>query len=161
MIDLYRIANFFFIKKIPLIPYLIEGIIFLLFNSRIPSDVTIGKNTKFAYKGMSTLLAHGTIIGYGCLIGVRVTTGRRFPYKNVPKIGNRVWIGANSTLIGPIVIEDNVIISPNSLVNKSVPKGAIIGGSPAKILGWVNDLDYDIFDNPKYKEGNANYLNHG
>ncbi len=158
MIELYVITNFLFAKKIPLIPFFVEGIILLLFNSRIPSDVTISKKTKFAYKGMATLLAHGTMIGYDCLIGVRVTTGRRFPYKNVPKIGHRVWIGANSTLIGPIVVEDNVIISPNALMNKSVPKGAIIGGSPAKILGWVNDLDYDIFDNPKYKEGNANYI---
>ncbi|MBV5327481.1 MAG: hypothetical protein JZU65_07565, partial [Chlorobium sp.] len=85
---------------------------------------------------------------------MRVTTGRNFPYKNVPTIGNKVWIGANSVIIGPVVIEDNVIISPNSFVNKSIPEGAIVGGIPAKIIGWVNDLQYDIFNNSKFKNGN-------
>ena len=44
------------------------------------------------------------------------------------------------------------------MVNKSVPSGAIVAGNPAKIIGWVKDLDYNIFENPKYKEGIAPYL---
>jgi serine O-acetyltransferase len=44
------------------------------------------------------------------------------------------------------------------LVNKSVPSDAIVSGNPAKIIGWVKDLDYNIFENPKDKEGIAPYL---
>jgi serine O-acetyltransferase len=158
MIHLYRLSNFLFKKKIPFFPKIIEMLIFLLFNSRIPADVEIGRNSSFAYQGLSTLLVKGTKIGNDCLIGMRVTTGCNFPYKNVPNIGNKVWIGANSVIIGPIIIKYNVIIAANSLVNKSVPSGAIVAGNPAKIIGWVKDLDYNIFENPKYKEGTAPYL---
>lgn len=158
MLYLYRISHFFYKKKIPFIPALIEFIIFILFNSRIPSCVEIGKNSIFAYQGLSTLLVKGTKIGNNCSIGMRVTTGRKFPYKNVPLIGNKVWIGANVVIIGPVIIEDNVIIAPNSFVNKSIPEGAIVGGNPAVIIGWVKDLNYNIFDNPKYKEGITPYM---
>lgn len=158
MLTLYRIAHFFFKLNIPIIPRIIEGIIFLFFNSRIPSDVEIGKGSYFAYKGLSTLLVRGTIIGKNCFIGMRVTTGRNHPYKDVPQIGDNVFIGTNSVLIGPIMVEDDVIISPNSVVNKSVPKGAIVGGIPAKIIGWKKDLNYEILDNPKYKIGKMPFL---
>lgn len=155
---LYRVANLFFRYKIPLIPKLFEGLIFLIFNSRIPSNIIIGKGTKFAYQGLSTLLVKGTVIGENCIIGMRVTTGRKFPYKNVPKIGDKVWLGVNSVIIGPVIIEDNVVIAPNSVVNKSVPKYKIVAGSPAKIIGDVRDLEYDIFSNPKYKEGFSDFM---
>lgn len=158
MIKLYRIGNYFLRKRIPFISKIIEGLIFIIFNSRVPSSVVIGAGSKFAYQGLSTLLVKGTVIGCNCMIGMRVTTGRKFPYKKVPMIGDNVWIGVNSVIVGPIVIEDNVIVAPNSLVNKSVPKDKIVGGNPAKIIGDINDLDYDIFENPKYKDGVAEYL---
>ena len=141
-----------------MIPKVIEIFIFLFFNSRIPSSIKIGKGSNFAYQGLSTLLVNGTEIGNNCVIGMRVTTGRKFPYKNVPKIGNNVWIGVNSVLLGPIIVEDNVIIAPNSVLINSVPQGKIVGGNPAKIIGDVNSLDYDIFSNPKFKDGFAKYL---
>lgn len=158
MIKLYRIGHFFIRHRIPLIPRIIEGIIFLVFNSRIPVSVKIGKGSKFAYQGLSTLLVKGTEIGEHCMIGMRVTTGRNFPYKDVPKIGNKVWIGTNAVIIGPVIIEDDVIIAPNSFVNKSVPKGKIVGGNPAKIIGDIKNLDYNIFENQQFKKGKATYL---
>ncbi|RBP27055.1 serine O-acetyltransferase [Oceanihabitans sediminis] len=159
MLLLHRIAHFLYKKNIPFFPKLMEALIFLIFNSRIPSDVSIGKGSKFAYQGLSTLLVKGTVIGENCIIGMRATTGRKFPYKNVPRIGDKVWIGVNSVIIGPVIIEDNVIIAPNSVVNKSVPEYKIVGGNPAKIIGDVRNLDYDVFSNPKYKEGFSKYLN--
>jgi serine O-acetyltransferase len=154
----YRISHFFYNYKVPFLPKIIEFLIFFLFNSRIPSSVKIGKGSSFAYQGLSTLLVKGTVIGENCMIGMRVTTGRNFPYKDVPIIGDRVWIGTNSVIIGPVIIEDDVIIAPNSLVNKSVSKGKIVGGNPAKILGDIKDLEYNIFDNVKNKHGKAEYL---
>ncbi len=144
--------------RIPIVPKILEGFIFLLFDSRIPSSVIIGKGSRFAYQGLSSLLVKGTEIGENCMIGMRITTGRNFPYRDVPKIGNRVWIGTNAVIIGPVIIEDDVIIAPNSLVNKSVPKGKIVGGNPARIIGNVSDLDYNIFDNVKSKVGRAPFL---
>lgn len=40
-----------------------------------------------------------------------------------------------------------VIIGSNSVVTKSVPKGSTIDGITAKIIGYVDELTYDISDN--------------
>lgn len=156
--SLYRFERWFYNHKLMFLSRVTEGLIFLIFNSRIPPNVSIGKGSKFAYRGLSTLLVSGTVIGVDCSIGMRVTTGRNFPYKDVPKIGNRVWIGTNSIIIGPVIIEDNVIIAPNSLVNKSIPANAIVAGNPARIIGSTLNLDYDIHKNPQYKNGLMPYL---
>lgn len=155
---LHQIGHYFYKYNVPFLPKLVEILIFVLFNSRIPSDVQIGKGSYFSYQGLSTLLVKGTRIGENCSIGMRVTTARNFPYKDVPVIKNNVFIGANSVLLGPIIVEDNVIISPNSLVNKSIPEGAIVGGIPAEIIGWVDNLEYNIHENPKYKKGKKSFL---
>jgi len=56
-------------------------------------------------------------------------------YTEAPiKIGNNIWIGDKCTILKGVTIGDNVIIGANTLVNKDVPSGVIIGGSPFKIL---------------------------
>lgn len=50
-----------------------------------------------------------------------------------PKIGNNVDIGYGATIIGDIVIADNIVIGANSLVNKSfTTPGITIAGVPAR-----------------------------
>lgn len=47
-------------------------------------------------------------------------------------IGDAVWIGYGSLIMGGVTIEDGAIIAAGSVVNKSVPKNTIYGGVPAK-----------------------------
>lgn len=49
-------------------------------------------------------------------------------------IGNRVWIGANTTVLMNVRIGDDVIIGANSLVNKDIPSGVVVGGVPARVI---------------------------
>lgn len=149
----YRISHWCYVYKVPILPKLIQLLIFITYNSKVTGDCVIGKGTYFVCRGIATVLIPGTVIGDNCVLGLRFSTVRKFPYKNVPKIGNNVWIGPNVIVAGPVVIEDDVIIAGNSFVDKSIPKGAIVAGSPAKIIGWRHKLDYDIEKNPKYKDG--------
>ena len=80
------------------------------------------------------------------------------PYKNAPIIGNHVYIGPGAVIQGPVVIDDNVIIAPNCVVTKSVPQYAIVAGVPAKIIGDVRKLDYDIFKNESWNDNIHPYL---
>jgi len=80
------------------------------------------------------------------------------PYKNAPKIGNRVYIGPGAIIQGPVIIDDDVIIAPNSVVNKSIPSKAIVAGIPAKIIGWSDKLDYNIFADECWKDGYRPYM---
>lgn len=50
-------------------------------------------------------------------------------------VGNDVWIGFGATLLGGITVGDGAIIASNAFVNKDVPPYAIVGGTPAKVIG--------------------------
>ena len=150
--------RFLYLHRIPLLPKFVQLLIFLIYNSKVTGDSSIGKGTYFVCNGISTVMIPGTIIGKNCVLGLRFSTVRKFPYKEVPKLGNNVWCGPNVVIAGPVIIDDDVIIAANSFVDKSVPKGAIVAGTPAKIIGWRKDLDYKIEENPKYREGTMPYL---
>lgn len=49
-------------------------------------------------------------------------------------IGNRVFIGANSTILMNVHIGNDVVIGAGSLVNKDVPDGCVVAGVPAKVI---------------------------
>lgn len=48
-------------------------------------------------------------------------------------IGDEVWIGINSTIVGNVKIGNDVLISPNSFVNCDIPDHSIVFGNPCII----------------------------
>ena len=58
-----------------------------------------------------------------------------------PIIGNRVFLGINSTVVGKITIGDDVLIAPNSYVNCDVPSHSVVIGNPCKIIHKDNATD--------------------
>ena len=50
------------------------------------------------------------------------------------------------------------IVAANSFVDKSLRGGVIVAGSPAKIIGYTKDLNYNISSNQKDLDGIAPYL---
>lgn len=59
------------------------------------------------------------------------------------EIGNNVWIGMRVIILPGVKIDEGVIVAAGSVVTKSVPKCAIVGGNPAKIIGWRNKDLYE------------------
>ncbi len=51
-----------------------------------------------------------------------------------PTIGNQVYIGINSTILGGVSIGDDVIVAPNAFVNVDVPNHSIVIGNPCIII---------------------------
>jgi maltose O-acetyltransferase len=49
-------------------------------------------------------------------------------------LGNRVWVGYGSTIMGGVTVGSNVIIAARSLVNKNLNENGIYGGIPAKLI---------------------------
>jgi Serine acetyltransferase len=58
-----------------------------------------------------------------------------------PTIGNNVFIGTNSVIIGKIQIGDNVVIGACSLVINDIPSNCLVAGNPAKIIKQI-DANY-------------------
>lgn len=50
------------------------------------------------------------------------------------KIGNRVFIGANTVIARPVTIGNNVVIAAGSVVTCDIPSNCLVGGVPAKVL---------------------------
>lgn len=68
------------------------------------------------------------------LQGVTIGCERRGEREGNPIIGNSVWIGSNATVVGNILVEDNVLIAPGAFVNFNVPKNSIVIGNPGRII---------------------------
>ena len=49
-------------------------------------------------------------------------------------IGDDVWIGRRAIIMPGVKIGNGCIIGANSVVTKSIPEYAVVGGSPAKII---------------------------
>jgi len=80
----------------------------------------------------------GTNIGAGT-----ITCNYDGKNKYKTKIGKNVFVGSDTKLIAPVVIEDDVIIAAGSVVNKDVKKGSLaISRAPLKI---VKDFYYKFF----------------
>jgi Serine acetyltransferase len=134
LIKVHRVSHYLYRKKIPLLPRLFRFLIFLLYNSDIPSSVTIGKHSLFGHSGIGVVIHQDAIIGDHCTIGQGITIGGRSKNPTVPVIGNKVYIAAGARVLGPIKIGNNVIIAPNAVVINDVEDNCIVGGIPAKIL---------------------------
>ena len=57
----------------------------------------------------------------------------------VNKIGSDCWIGLDVTLIGGVEIHDGAVVLAHAIVTKDVPPYAIVGGTPARIIGYRYD----------------------
>lgn len=80
------------------------------------------------------------VIGKNVNIHKGVTIGQenRGIRKGVPIIGDKVWIGVNATIVGKINVGNDVLIAPNSFVNRSVPDHSVVFGNPCLIKSVEN-----------------------
>ena len=137
-IHLYKFANTLYKWKIPILPKLIQTLMFLLYNSYIPYQTKIGAKTSFAYSGIGIVIHPETVIGKNVLIGTNVTIGGRSGKIKVPIIGNNVYLSTGAKILGAITIGDNAIVGANAVVIKDVPPYAVVAGVPAQIKKYVN-----------------------
>lgn len=120
----------------------------LKYGIQIPISTKIGAGFYIGHFGNIVISMKATI-GKNCNIAHGVTIGETFrgEKKGAPSIGSNVWMGANSVIVGNIVIGDNVLIAPLSFVNFDIPNNSLVIGNPAVIikkenptLGYINNI---------------------
>lgn len=102
---------------------------------QVPLNV-IGKG--FAIWHYGSVVLGAAKIGEGFRCGTNTLIGKKTSNGASPIIGNNVYLCTGATIIGEVVIGDNVIIAPNSVVTSNVPSNCLVGGTPAKIIKHYN-----------------------
>jgi acetyltransferase-like isoleucine patch superfamily enzyme len=96
-------------------------------------------------------------IGDGTIFGPRVkifTGNHRYenetalPYDEVTlakavRIAENVWVGADVMILPGVQIGEGAVLAAGSVVTKDVPKGAVVGGNPAKVLKFRDLEQYE------------------
>ena len=59
----YRVSRWLYLHHIPVLPKLITLLIFLIYNSKIPYQAKIGRESTFGYGGMGVVIHSKSIIG--------------------------------------------------------------------------------------------------
>lgn len=105
----------------------------------ISSEAKIGRGFYIGHLG-PIIINPNAVIGDNVNISSGVTIGQqnRGRKQGSPIIGNNVFIGANSIIVGKISIGNNVLIAPGAYVNFDVPNNSIVVGNPAKIKEDTN-----------------------
>lgn len=107
----------------------------------IQSNVKIGKRSRiqshsficsFVEIGEDCFIGHGVMFINDLFREGKPAGGDFTKYKET-KIGNRVSIGSNATIL-PVEICDNVVIGAGSVVTKNITKKGIYAGNPAQFI---------------------------
>ena len=103
----------------------------------IQNNVTVGERTRIQ---SHSFICSNVTIGADCFIGHGVMftndkfTDRKLSKDFLPtKLGNKVYVGSNSTIL-PISICDDVVIGAGSVVTKDIIQPGTYAGNPARKL---------------------------
>lgn len=99
----------------------------------IPPQVRIGEGFHIIHAEGSLSIHPDTVIGdrFGVMHNVTIGTNMG---PGAPVIGDDVFVGVNSAVLGRIRIGDRVRIAANTAVTTNVPSDSIVVGSPARIF---------------------------
>ena len=108
--------------------------------------IEIGEGSFLNYR--TELIAHERVVlGRGCLLAwdVQVLDSDSHPIDDGPQtapvvLGDRVWVGARSTVLKGVRIGDGAVVAAGSVVTRDVPPRALVGGNPARVLR--EDVDW-------------------
>ena len=113
----------------------------------LPPECEIGDGLYIGHFG-SIVLAREAHIGYNCSMAQNVTIGLagRGAERGAPTIGNRVFIGAHSVIVGPIEVGADAMICAGSVVTRSVPARAVVVGNPARVISYDGSFEHVVYD---------------
>lgn len=116
------------------------------FNSDCGKNIHLGKRVfinagcKFQDQG-GIYIGDDSLIGHNCMIATlnhAMDPEHRGDMTAAPvRIGSKVWIGANATILPGVTIGDGAVIAAGAVVNRDVAPRTVVGGVPAKFIKQI------------------------
>lgn len=106
-------------------------------NIHLGKNIFINADCKFQdqggiYIGDDTLIGHNVVLA---TLNHEEDPENRGNLIAAPiKIGNKVWIGSNATILPGVTVGDGAIIAAGAVVTKDVDSMSIVAGVPAKFV---------------------------
>jgi len=131
-VALYRLRTSLQKANVPILPRVLDFLDIILFSIRIGDHVVIKEGL---YVPHGEIGIYGiTAIGRRCVIAPWVGIGVVQGSSKGPEIGDRVFIGTGSKVLGDVKVGSGARIGANAVVLSDVPPDASVGGVPARIL---------------------------
>ena len=77
------------------------------------------------------------VLGACCNLNHEATIGCAGEGEEAPQLGDRVWVGPNATITGPVKVGSGAVVAANSLVVAHLPENAVAIGVPARVLSYT------------------------
>lgn len=113
----------------------------------LPAECEIGDGVYIGHYGC-IIVAPGGRIGHNCSLAQNVTIGiaGSGEQRGAPVIGNRVFIGAHSVIVGRVTVGDDAVVCAGSVVVRPVPARAVVMGNPARVVSYEGSFEYVFYD---------------
>ena len=127
---LHRIAHWFRSRNIPFLGPLFARLSLFLTSVDIAPAAVIGPGLMIGH-GVGLVIGYRVRIGSGALLLHQVTLGAPSGRRNdeMPTLGDNVFVGAGSRVIGKIKIGNDVFIGVNCVVTQDIPDGSKVASS--------------------------------
>ena len=79
-------------------------------------------------------ILNADFIGSNFTVVHLATIGSNAKAKTLPKLGNDVFLGCGSCILGGVTIGNNVKIGAGTIITKDVPDNVVVVGNPATIV---------------------------
>ncbi len=124
---LHRLAHWFKSHGVPGFGPAIARFNHFLTGVDIAPAARIGPGLRIAH-GTGIVVGNAVEIGADCQLMHGVTLGAPTLSRigDMPKLGDRVTVGAQASIIGPVTVGDDVFIGAHALVTQDVPKGSLV-----------------------------------
>lgn len=133
-IVLYYCAHWFYIHRVPVLPSVLQALLFFACGANVSYRARIGCGCILGHGGNGIVVHEKARVGDRCVISQQVTIGGSKKSSSLPVIGADVYIGAGAKILGAVEIGNNSVIGANAVVVESIPPFCTAGGVPARIL---------------------------